>query len=165
MRKEELKIFVGTLIVGIVFMIILMAAAPCCFGAEVEADELAADWDTGYTRDDFLARNNLNAEDVVFVTPDTVTTEMLVTRTPETLIVEEIVGVVLDYRKDGKHDGFILNTTDDYYNYICYEDYDVPFEYGDIVATYFIYDRYGHGEDDFERADEYVIDTDQLIEE
>ena len=178
MKKDEMRIFIETLVVGIIFLIALTVTAPCCFGAEVDTEDLSADWDTDYTRQDFLARNNLNAEEVVFVTPDTVTTEKLVTRTPETLIVEELVGEVLGFKwneelgyfEEHKHDGVLLNTKDDYYNYICYEDYYLgndeylPFTEGEIVVTYLVFDRYGHGEDDFERADEYVIDTNQLIE-
>ena len=163
--NDEMKVFLGTVVTAVVMLIALMIISPCCFGAEIEPEEMTGTWDTDYTRADFLRRNGFDPLEVEFVTPNTVTTEMLVTRTPDTLIVEETIGVVLGYREPGKPTGKVLNTTDEFYNYICYEDYAVPFEYGDIVVTYFVYDRYGNGEDDYDRCDEYVIDTNQLIEE
>ena len=70
-----------------------------------------------------------SAQDVKYYEPNEITEELLTTRTPDTLIVEKMVGVVLN--DDGN--GTIINARDPEYSYISYRG--LGFEPLDIVLT------------------------------
>lgn len=67
-----------------------------------------------------------------------------ITHRKGTVLVERIIGVVKNSRKDGK----ILNVPkgETYYNYISYRD--VSCKKGDVIVTYCLYNPESNGEDD-----------------
>ena len=87
---------------------------------------------------------------------DDLTLDEIVTRQDrDALVIERLVGVVLNDAGDGR----VLNTTDDYYNYISYSS--VPgARPGDIVVTYCIYNPENNVEDDIiERYDTIICNA------
>ena len=70
-----------------------------------------------------------SAQDVKYYEPNEITEELLTTRTPDTLIVEKMVGIVLDDAGNGT----IINARDPEYSYISYAG--LGFEPLDIVLT------------------------------
>jgi len=91
---------------------------------------------------------------------DDLTLEDIVTRQDrDALVIERLVGVVLNDAGDGR----VLNTTDDYYNYISYSS--VPgARPGDIVVTYCIYDPETDVEDDIiERYDTIICNAQDAL--
>lgn len=81
----------------------------------------------------------------IIATPtNELTMETLETRTQDTLIIEYTQGIVLN----DDCDGMILNTDDDYYNYISYSCIKEAVNPGDIIETYFIYNPYTTYTDD-----------------
>lgn len=149
--KHENKIFLATLVTGAVMLVALTAFSPIpAVGAELDGN-----WYEGYAEnlgldEDFLERTNI--KDAEFYAPDELTEQTIAERTGT--IVEKIIGVCID--EDGN--GEILNTCTRY-DYITYRAYP-EIEVGDIVLTYCVYE----GEDVVWRED-YVLDTDQIIEE
>lgn len=69
------------------------------------------------------------------------------------IIIEKIIGQVLN----AEGDGIILNTEDDYYNYISYRGVKGA-EVGDIVLTYCIYNPDTTYTDDIIERFDYIID-------
>lgn len=69
------------------------------------------------------------------------------------IIIEKIIGQVLN----AEGDGIILNTEDDYYNYISYRGVEGA-EVGDIVLTYCIYNPDTTYTDDIIERFDYIID-------
>jgi len=69
------------------------------------------------------------------------------------IIIEKIIGQVLNTEGDG----IILNTEDDYYNYISYRGVEGA-EVGDIVLTYCIYNPDTTYTDDIIERFDYIID-------
>lgn len=69
------------------------------------------------------------------------------------IIIEKIIGQVLS----AEGDGIILNTEDDYYNYISYRGVKCA-EVGDIVLTYCIYNPDTTYTDDIIERFDYIID-------
>lgn len=94
---------------------------------------------------------NNKLDTVVIVEPDEITSEILENREDNYLLVEMVVGTVLDDEGNGK----VLNTTDDYYNYIAYHKLDC--EEGDVVLTYLFFDN-TDGEDDFIERYDFIIE-------
>lgn len=87
---------------------------------------------------------------------DDLTLDEIVTRQDrDALVIERLVGVVLNDAGDGR----VLNTTDDYYNYISYSS--VPgARTGDIVVTYCFYNPENDVEDDIiERYDTIICNA------
>ena len=87
---------------------------------------------------------------------DDLTLDAIVTRQGrDALVIERLVGVVLNDAGDGR----VLNTTDDYYNYISYSS--VPgARTGDIVVTYCFYNPENDVEDDIiERYDTIICNA------
>ena len=70
------------------------------------------------------------------------------------ILIERTIGVVLN--EDG--DGRILNTDDEYYNYISYNSVEDVYP-GDVILTYFIYNPDTDYIDDILLRFDYVIDT------
>lgn len=62
-----------------------------------------------------------------------ITEDLLVNRTNDQLIIERVVGIVLDDELNGR----IVNTDEEYYNYISY--YGVDAGPGDVVVSYLFY--------------------------
>ncbi len=83
---------------------------------------------------------------------DELTNEMLENRDGE-IIVEKTIGIVLNDEGDGE----ILNTSDDYYNYINYSRVENAKE-GDIILTYCIYNPDTNYIDDILLRFDYIID-------
>ena len=69
------------------------------------------------------------------------------------IIIEKIIGQVLN----ANGDGMILNTEDEYYNYISYKDVKDA-KVGDIILTYCIYNPDTSFEDDIIERFDYIID-------
>ena len=69
------------------------------------------------------------------------------------IIIEKIIGQVLNTEGDG----IIINTEDDYYNYISYRGVEGA-EVGDIVLTYCIYNPDTTYTDDIIERFDYIID-------
>ena len=91
---------------------------------------------------------------------DDLTLDEIVTRQDrDALVIERLVGVVLNDAGDGR----VLNTTDDHYNYISYRS--VPgARPGDIVVTYCIYDPETDVEDDIiERYDTIICNAQDAL--
>lgn len=89
--------------------------------------------------------------------PDELTEEILINRTKnDTLIIERIIGVVTN--KNRKGDGKILNTTDEYYNYINYSNADLPITDGTILLTYCIYNPDSDYTDDIVDRFDFILD-------
>ena len=87
---------------------------------------------------------------------DDLTLDEIVTRQDrDALVIERLVGVVLNDAGDGR----VLNTTDNYYNYINYSS--VPgARTGDIVVTYCFYNPENDVEDDIiERYDTIICNA------
>ena len=157
--KEDFRNFWLPLITATAFLVVLALNAPCCFGAEAYAEEIDSAWYLGYAeslglKGDFCARCGI--EEAEFYQPDELTAEILTTRT--STVVEMFLGICTDSAGHGE----ILNTVTDY-NYISYRGLNI--QEGDIVLSFCLYDTDGHGEDDIVRRDDYVIDTNQIIEE
>ena len=159
--KEDLKNFWLPLITATAFLIVLALNAPCCFGADVvPAEEIDSAWYLGYAdglglKGDFCARCGIEEEKAEFYQPDELTAEILTTR--EGTIVEMFLGICVDGAGNGK----ILNTVTNY-NYISYRGLNI--QEGDIILSFCLHDPAGHGEDDIISREDYVIDTNQLIE-
>ena len=91
---------------------------------------------------------------------DDLTLDEIVTRQDrDALVIERLVGVVLNDAGDGR----VLNTTDDYYNYISY--ISVPgARTGDIVVTYCFYNPENDVEDDIiERYDTIICNAQDAL--
>ena len=91
---------------------------------------------------------------------DDLTLDEIVTRQDrDALVIERLVGVVLNDAGDGR----VLNTTDDYYNYISYSS--VPgARTGDIVVTYCFYNPENDVEDDIiERYDTIICNAQDAL--
>ena len=163
-NHDDFNHFWLPLFAGIFFFALLTFTAPCCFGAEVEADNISVDFYAGLTEGldlvgDFCGRCDISPDMIDVYFPDDLTGDILVTRDNSRYIVEELIGIC----EDEAGNGYILNTADDFYTYISYRGLDIyP---GDIVVTFCLYDPAGHGEDDIIVRHDYVVDTDQLIEE
>ena len=72
------------------------------------------------------------------------------------IIIEKIIGVVLNSKGDGK----ILNTDDEQYDYISYRCVD-GVKSGDTIITYFIYNPENNAEDDIIERFDYIVDTEK----
>lgn len=83
---------------------------------------------------------------------DELTGEMLENRNGS-IIIEKTIGIVLNDEGDGK----ILNTDDDYYNYINYSRVEGAKE-GDIILTYCVYNPDTNYVDDILLRFDYIID-------
>lgn len=70
------------------------------------------------------------------------------------IIIEKIIGIVLNSDGDGK----ILNTTDEQFDYISYK-YVNGVQEGDIILTYCIYNPDTDYTDDIINRFDYIIDT------
>lgn len=69
------------------------------------------------------------------------------------IIIEKVIGQVLDSKGNGK----VLNTDDEYFNYISYK-YVKGARIGDVILSYFIYNPDTNGEDDILDRFDYIID-------
>ena len=69
------------------------------------------------------------------------------------IIIEKVIGQVLDSKGNGK----VLNTDDEYFNYISYK-YVKGARVGDVILSYFIYNPDTNGEDDILDRFDYIID-------
>lgn len=87
---------------------------------------------------------------------DDLTLDEIITRQDRgALVIERMVGVVLNENGDGR----VLNTEDTYYNYISYR-YVTGARPGDIVVTYCIYNPENNVEDDIiERYDTIICNA------
>ena len=81
-----------------------------------------------------------------------ITYDLLVNRNGN-ILIERTIGQVLNENGDG----LILNTDDDYYNYISYRSVKDA-QVGDIILTYFIYNPDTSYEDDILDRFDYIID-------
>lgn len=70
------------------------------------------------------------------------------------LICEICVGMVTD---DQTGDGRVLNTDDDYYNYISYRGFDQPYEEGTVIVTYLVYNPENNYVDDVVDRYDFVL--------
>ena len=95
----------------------------------------------------------------IWETDDLTLEDILTRQDRDALVIERLVGVVLNDAGDGR----VLNTTDDYYNYISYNS--VPgARPGDIVVTYCIYDPETDVEDDIiERCDTIICNAQDAL--
>lgn len=82
-------------------------------------------------------------KEIKYYGTDEITYDILVNRTPDTIIVEKVVGVVLNAETG---DGRVLNTEDPVYNYINYGG--LGLNDMDIVVTFDIYNPETQYEDD-----------------
>lgn len=99
----------------------------------------------------------LESHPVMVFEPDELTAEILENRNGA-IIIEMLIGRI-DNVKNG--DGTVLNTADDYYNYISYRSYieeHPEAQNGDYVLTYCIYDPYGNYVDDILMRFDYPIE-------
>ena len=71
-------------------------------------------------------------------------------------IVERAIGIVTNRERQG--DGKILNTDDDYYNYISYRNVDFNTCDGTIVLTYLIYNPDTSYTDDIIERYDFCLD-------
>lgn len=137
---ENMKVFLATVITGLIALLILVASAPCCFGAEV-----------------YKVYGNMPMyEELDFIEvyePDDLTEEVLVNRDGK-IIIEKFIGICLNEEGDGQ----ILNTENEEFNYIKYGDGINP---GDVVLSYCIYNDTDSEDGIISRFD-HVIDTNQL---
>lgn len=87
---------------------------------------------------------------------DELTAEILEHRTEgDEIIIERCIGIVtnIDHAGDGK----ILNTNDDYYNYISYSGVDFETHDGTIILSYFIYNPGTNYTDDIMERYDFVL--------
>ena len=70
------------------------------------------------------------------------------------LICELCVGIVTDATSG---DGRVLNTNDDYYNYISYSRFDQPYTDGTVIVTYLVYNPENNYEDDIVDRYDFVL--------
>ena len=106
------------------------------------------------------AAESYNAGTIEIWETDDLTLDELITRQDRSaLVIERMVGVVLNDAGDGR----VLNTTDDYYNYISYSS--VPgARTGDIVVTYCFYNPENDVEDDIiERYDTIICNAQDAL--
>lgn len=86
-----------------------------------------------------------------------ITENLLESRTEsDRLIVERAIGIVTNRERQG--DGKILNTDDDYYNYISYRNVDFNTCDGTIVLTYLIYNPDTSYTDDIIERYDFCLD-------
>lgn len=152
--KSDNKIFAATVLTGAVAMAVLTMVSP------IPGAELSGEWYEGYAtglglEQDFASRAGIAGDEmefIPFISTADLTADKLTGGTP---VVEIILGVCLDDNGNGE----VINTESEY-NYIRYSDDIQP---GDIVLTYALYS--GNGIDDVVWVEDYVIDTNQIIEE
>ena len=91
----------------------------------------------------------------IWETDDLTLDEIITRQDRDALVIERMVGVVLNENGDGR----VLNTEDTYYNYISYR-YVTGARPGDIVVTYCIYNPENNVEDDIiERYDTIICNA------
>lgn len=91
----------------------------------------------------------------IWETDDLTLDEIITRQDRDALVIERMVGVVLNDAGDGR----VLNTEDTYYNYISYR-YVTGARPGDIVVTYCIYNPENNVEDDIiERYDTIICNA------
>ena len=137
---DDMKVFLATVGIALFALLILVASAPCCFGAEV----------------DKVYENMQMYEELDFIEvyePDDLTEEVLVNRNGK-IVIEKFIGICLNEEGDGQ----ILNTANEDFNYIKYHD---GIEPGDVVLSYCIYNDTDSEDGIISRFD-YVIDANQL---
>lgn len=157
-RNEETRIFLGTVITGMIILTIMMFATQI---PAVECCEISANWYDTYVKklgleEDFCERAGISFEEATFFNPSELDCNTVVAR--EGLIVEKFIGICVDDDKNGQ----VINTETDF-DYISYKGLDILA--GDIVVTYCLYNPDTKYENDIIWREDYVIDTDQLIEE
>lgn len=87
---------------------------------------------------------------------DELTAEILENRTKSSeIIIERCIGIVTNAERAG--DGKILNTDDDYYNYISYANVDFETHDDTIVLSYFIYNPGTDYTDDIMERYDFVL--------
>lgn len=87
---------------------------------------------------------------------DELTAEILEHRTEsDEIIIERCIGIVTNTDRAG--DGKILNTNDDYYNYISYSGVDFEIYSGTIILSYFIYNPGTDYTDDIIERYDFVL--------
>ena len=115
-----------------------------------------------FSINDFTWADDFNLEDSAYIQtgeyiqiyePDELNDEILMNRNG-IWIVEKCIGVVLNESGDGK----ILNTREEYYNYINYSGLNYEVHTGDIILTYLFYNP------DTAYTDDIIIRSDYIIE-
>lgn len=87
---------------------------------------------------------------------DELTAEILERRTEgNEIIIERCIGIVTNAERAG--DGKILNTEDDYYNYISYTSVDFDTHDGTIILSYFVYNPDTDYVDDIMERYDFVL--------
>lgn len=171
MKKDDFAHFWAPLISVTILLIIIAFSAPCCFGCEIEPDDIdPGAWAREIKLDVPFYRELVFQMDMVRVyETDELKQHLdeLYTRSETGLIIiEVIIGVCLDWEGNGQ----ILNTEDKYYNYIHY-DTSVPTETGkqivpgSVVLTHCLYNPDTNGEDDVLIRFDDILDDTQLVDE
>ena len=101
---------------------------------------------------DFYSQLSEDLNIIQIYETDDLTAEILENRNGN-IIIEKTIGQVLNENGDG----IVLNTDDDYYNYISYR-YVEGAQTGDIILTYFIYNPDTSYIDDIMDRFDYIID-------
>lgn len=156
--RDDFRNFWLPLITATLFLVVLALNTPCCFGAETEID---AEWYVKYAQElglpeDFCDRAGLEFSEVSISQTWEIDANPAIVTDRSGFTVEEIVGFCA-----GKGNGIVLNGT--YDAYISYKNLDI--QKGDIVITFCLYNPEGKSIDDIIWREDYVIDTDQLIED
>lgn len=101
-------------------------------------------------------------EDYAIYDTDELTADILEHRTEsDVLIIERVIGQVTD----GKTlDGKVLNTEDDYYNYISYRYTYLPITEGTVLISYFIYNPMTDYVDDIVNRYDFILDRRYEVE-
>lgn len=167
LSKDEMKVFYGSLLTMLFCLLAVAFFAPCCFGAEIPAEDINVGFYYGLAEGLGLYEEVCEEAGIDYETAEFVLVDDMKEEYPEgTVVVEIFLGKCLDERGNG----CVLNTVYDE-DYITYAEYDeTTHEFlfswndpGDIVMSFCVY-KYGNYEDVFDRYD-YLLDTDQLIEE
>lgn len=171
MKKNENRIFWGTLLILAFFLAVLTFCSPCCFGAEIQAYDIDAEDINVEFYYHLAAQLGLGKEvceeaGIDYETSILVLPDQMKDFSEGTIVVEMVLGICCD--EDGN--GCVLNTSS-WHDYISYAERDEKTgewlfswnEPGDIVMSFLVYKRDNY-EDDCDRYD-YILDTNQLIEE
>lgn len=165
-KKNENRVFWGTLLTLTFFMAVLMFFSPCCFGMEIPACDIDVEFYYNLATQLELGKEVCEEAGIDYETSILVLPDQMKDFPEGTIVVEMVLGICCD--EEGN--GCVLNTTS-WYDYISYAETDEKTgerlfswnEPGDIVMTFLVYKRDNY-EDDCDRYD-YLLDTDQLIDE
>lgn len=101
--------------------------------------------------------NSKGYTSLLILDTEDMTTDILENRKDNgVLVIERVIGIVTNKEKDG--DGIILNTSDEYHDYISYRSVDFETSNGTIILSYFIYNPNTNYFDDVIKRYDFVLD-------